>query len=64
MNHPWTAQNGKLDEESLREFLIQAKRIYDAQINGTPQEVLDEYQSMDTLYMEDNGCSYEDSEYF
>ncbi len=60
----WTAQNGKLDEESLREFLIQAKRIYDAQINGTPQEVLDEYQSMDTLYMEDNGCSYEDSEYF
>ena len=48
----------------MREFLIQAKRIYDAQINGTPQEVLDEYQSMDTLYMEDNGCSYEDSEYF
>lgn len=32
----WKNENGELNEEKVREFLTESKRIYDAQMNGTP----------------------------
>ena len=60
----WMQENGKIDVESLKEFLVQTKRIYDAQINGTPQEAVEQYQSLDTYYMEEYGCTYEEHDFF
>lgn len=60
----WIQENGKLEEKNLREFLIQTKRIYDAQMNGTPQEAIENYQSIDERYIKAFGCTYEESIYF
>lgn len=60
----WKRENGELDEESLRAFLQQTKRIYDAQMNGTPQERIENYQSLNGRYLKNFGCEYEDSVYF
>ena len=60
----WIQENSKIDEESLKTFLLQTKRIYDAQINGTPQEAVKQYQDLDTFYMEEYGCTYEEHDSF
>ena len=57
----WKDDKGQLDQAKIREFLEQTKRIYDAQMKGTPQEEILSYQQH--LIGED-GISYEDSKYF
>lgn len=57
----WKGDGGQLDQAKLREFLEQTRRIYDAQMKGTPQEEIMSYQQH--LVGED-GISYEDSDYF
>ena len=57
----WKDGRGQLDESKIREFFEQAKRIYDLQMNGTPQEEILSYQQH--LIGED-GINYEESRYF
>ncbi len=57
----WKDGQGQLEQAKIREFLEQTRRIYDAQMNGTPQEEIVSYQQH--LIGED-GTSYEDSVYF
>lgn len=54
----WKNDSGQVNEDKIREFLQQTKRIYDAQMNGTPQEYITMYQQRVAE------GSYEDSEYF
>lgn len=57
-------KNGNIDEEAIQEYLMQCKRIYDAQRNGTPKEEIDAYYDLNNLYLEIDGIPYEESEYF
>lgn len=57
----WKDDKGQLDQAKIREFLEQSKRIYDAQMNGTPQEEILSYQRQ--LIGED-GKSIEEDKYF
>lgn len=60
----WKNIDGNIDEEAIREYLVQCKRIYDAQRNGTPKEEIDAYYDFNNLYLEIDGISYEESSYF
>lgn len=60
----WTTQNGEIDQEAIAEFLTQMKRIYDAQMDGIPQDRVDIYDEENDYYLETTGTSKEDSESF
>ncbi|MDE7478048.1 MAG: extracellular solute-binding protein, partial [Lachnospiraceae bacterium] len=57
----WKNENGQLDQSKVREFLEQTKRLYDAEMNGTPQEYIEMYQQN---MMSDDGRNYEEEKYF
>lgn len=57
----WKDDGGQLDQAKVREFLEQTRRIYDAQMKGTPQEEIMSYQQH---LIGKDGISYEDSDYF
>lgn len=57
----WKTEDGQLDEEKIREFLQQVKRIYDVQMNGTPQEYIVAYQQN---VRADGGEAHEANAYF
>jgi len=60
----WKNPDNSIHEENLRAFLAQGKRIYDAQMQGTPQEALDSYQSRCDDWLADEGISWEESRFF
>ena len=60
----WKLGNGDLDQEKLKEFLEQSKRIYNAQMESLPQTVLDDYNEMNEYWLKEEGVSFEDSRYF
>ncbi len=60
----WKTEDGGIDAEAIRQFLIQTKRIYDAQMDGLPQETVEEYESRSEEFLEYYGTAYEDDEYF
>lgn len=60
----WKNEDGTINEEAVRDYLIQSKRIYDAQIKGLTQEDIDSYQQLNMENIEWEGVSFEDSEYF
>ena len=43
----WTTEGGGLDGEAIEEFLMQTKRIYDAQMDGLPAEIVEQYKNSD-----------------
>ena len=55
----WKTADGQVNEEKIREFLQQTKRIIDAQMNGTPEDYIKRYQQ---ALKED--ASHEDDAYF
>lgn len=55
----WKNEKGSLDTQKIREFLEQSKQIYDAQMNGTPQEYIALYRQRSI-----EGVDYEDTKYF
>lgn len=57
----WKDADGQLDQGKVREFLEQSRRLYDAEMNGTPQEYIDQYQQ--NMVSED-GKSFEEENYF
>ncbi|MCM1536457.1 MAG: hypothetical protein NC126_11095 [Clostridium sp.] len=59
----WKTEGGKVDENQLREFLYQSKRIYDAVRDGMPEAMIDAYVERDSSEIE-KGVIYEDSIYF
>lgn len=59
----WKDDKGQLDTQKIKEYLEQTKRIYDVQMNGTPEEQITMYQQY-FMSAGDDGESYEDSKYF
>lgn len=57
----WKDEDGQLNCEKIQAFLEQSKRIYDTQMNGTPQADIDYYQQ--NRIWED-GTNFEDRESF
>lgn len=39
----WSGADGTLDEETVREFLTQAKRVYDAEISGISEREMEDF---------------------
>ena len=60
---PLWKKDNDLDEEALREYLVQIKRIYDAQMDGLPAEDMKNYNDLNAYYLEDDGVTYDDSTY-
>lgn len=40
----WKTEEGELNKEVIEEFLIQSKRIYDAQMDGLSEKILERYE--------------------
>ncbi|MCM1253007.1 MAG: ABC transporter substrate-binding protein [Clostridium sp.] len=60
----WMTESGELNKSAVEEFLQQTKRIYDAQMNGISEKVIDNYRSTAESYELYNGvASFEDSDY-
>lgn len=59
----WKDGKGQLDTQKVKEYLEQTKRIYDVQMNGTPEEQIKMYSQYYMTAGED-GESYEDYKYF
>ena len=60
----WTAADGTVDREAVSEFLTQTKQIYDAQMDGLPEEVLGQHEEDRQYWMTYYGVEPEDYEYF
>ena len=60
----WKTEAGEIDLQAVEEFLTQTKRIYDAQMDGLPQEIVEDYERRNEEYMEYTGTRYEDDTYF
>ncbi len=43
----WKKDNGEIDQEAIREFLTQMKKIYDAQMDGINEKSLEEHRWME-----------------
>lgn len=43
----WKTEEGELNEDAIKEFLVQCKRIYDAQMDGLSEEFKEEYKISD-----------------
>lgn len=52
----WVLEDGRTDEEALRQFLQDAKRIYDAEQRGLTQELIQEHLD-NRAYAEGNGIT-------
>lgn len=57
----WTTESGELDREAIAQFLKQTKRIYDAQMDGLPEETIAEYHRSNEIHLENQGESRDDS---
>ena len=60
----WKNEDGTVNLDAIGEFLEQTKRIYDAQIESLPQEVIDKYQELNDQFLQEYGTTMEDSEFF
>lgn len=60
---PLWKKDGNVDKEALTEYLVQIRRIYDAQMDGLPAEDIENYKKQNEYYLEDDGVSYDDSTY-
>lgn len=60
----WITESGELDKEAVTEFLKQTKRIYDAQMAGIDDQIVEEYQGTNDYYAEyvDGAVSYDDTD--
>ncbi len=57
----WKTEQGELDEEALEDYLIQVKRIYDAQMNGLSEEALAQYNELNDMLTELYGYDVRES---
>lgn len=59
----WIKNDSEMDEKAVTEFLVQTKRIYDAQIEGLPQKWIDSYTRLNESWLKEFGETREDSVY-
>lgn len=59
----WRTESGEIDSEAISDFLIQTKRIYDAQMDGLPERAIEDWQELSDYYVEDFGKPIEDTVY-
>lgn len=59
----WTDADGSLNKEAVTEFLTQSKRIYDAQMDGLPDKIVDSYKRGNESWLQWAGETREDSIY-
>ncbi len=57
----WKDENGQLNQSKIREFLEQSKRLYDVEMNGTPEEYIEQYKQN---LIDEDGRNYEEEKYF
>ncbi len=60
----WKTESGEIDEAAISEFLTEAKRIYDAQMEGASEKDVDRYNSVNDDYIAEYGMSREEGDYF
>lgn len=53
----WKAEDGSVDQDALAAYLVQIKRIYEAQMSGLPVEEIEEYRELSESYQEMFGNS-------
>lgn len=58
----WKTEEGDIDAEAVAEFLRQTKRIYDAQMDGLPADVLEEYVALNEYYEQNFKMPYDDTD--
>lgn len=61
----WRTEDGPLDKEAVADFLTQTKRMYDAQVNGLPEEGVQSWEADASYYQEfesPNGEAFEDAD--
>ena len=58
----WRTEKGEIDKAAIAEFLIQTKRIYDAQMDGLPEQDVWEWNETSEYYVRTLGESMEDSD--
>ncbi|MCI8925171.1 MAG: carbohydrate ABC transporter substrate-binding protein [Lachnospiraceae bacterium] len=51
----WKDDGGKIDRETLSQFLTQVKRIYDAQMDGLNEKSIEEHELTDSYYAAEEG---------
>lgn len=56
----WRTESGGIDREAVAEFLTQTKRIYDAQMDGLPEETARDWDYMSQYYLSEYGERLED----
>lgn len=59
----WMTENEELNKEVIEEFLVQAKRIYDAQLDGLPQAIIDEHKQLNENWVQTFGETRDNSKY-
>lgn len=57
----WKDADGQLDQGKVRAFLEQSKRLYDVEMNGTPEEYIQQYQQN---VIDADGRNFEEEKYF
>ncbi len=61
----WRTEVGSLDKDAVADFLTQTKRMYDAQMNGLPEEGMQSWEADASYYQEfesPNGEALEDAD--
>lgn len=57
----WKTEKGEIDKDGLTDYLVQIKRIYDAQMDGLAEEEIERYYDLSESYRETYGYSLDES---
>lgn len=58
----WMTEDNTVDREMISEFLVQTKRIYDAQMDGLPEQVLEAYDDWNIFSQEEFGAPWDETD--
>lgn len=59
----WKTKEGGIDKGAIEDFLQQAKRIFDAQMDGLSDEILEDYERKQDSFLEYYGYRFDESDY-
>lgn len=60
----WKTDNNEINKENIADFLMQAKKIYDAQMEGLPDQFIEQWNNNNDYYADMTGETWEKSEIF
>lgn len=58
----WKMEDGTINREGISDFLVQSRRIYDAQMDGLSEEAVKEWNGWNEYYLQEYGKPFEDSD--